>query len=264
MNKVSQGFVDNSIRSDEVVSQMLIMAKEFRELYDKNKKAVIEISNAHNMALIKLAVAAGYRDDDTGIHIIRMGLISEKLCQIFGKSQDYCSLMRLAAPMHDVGKIGVPDSVLKKPGKLTDDERQQMNMHPQIGFNMLGNTDSPLLQLAAEIALTHHEKFDGSGYPNGLIGEQIPFSGRTVALVDYFDALTMDRCYRKALADEVAIKMIKQERGKHFDGAIVDAFLANIEIFIELRNKVNAIPITFEDLTLTSADDILLGSTFKE
>lgn len=263
MNTVNQSFVDNNVlgfeSADVALSQMLIVAAELRQLYEEKQNALIEVSKAHHMALMKLAAAAGYRDDDTGIHIVRMGLIAEKLCQICGETKDFCFLMRLAAPMHDVGKIGVPDNVLKKPGKLTADERQLMNMHPEIGFNMLGNTDVPLLQLAAEIALTHHEKFDGSGYPNGLIGEEIPFAGRIVALVDYFDALTMDRCYRTAFADEVAVNMIKQERGKHFDGAIVDAFLANIEIFIELRNRVNANPINFEGLNMLSADDILEG-----
>jgi putative two-component system response regulator len=159
--------------------------------------------------------------------------------------------------MHDVGKIGVPDSVLKKPGGLTPEERQQMNMHPEIGFKMLGDTDVPLHQLAAKIALTHHEKYDGSGYPNGLRGEEIPFAGRVVALVDYFDALTMDRCYRKAFSDDVAVDMIRQERAKHFDPLIVDTFLANIEVFKTLREAVNANPINFESLTMVSADTIL-------
>lgn len=264
MNMLSQGFSNNSVlgfeSSDAALSQMLILTTELRQLYEEKQKALIAVTKAHHMALMKLAVAAEYRDDDTGTHIVRMGLIAEKLSQLLGEPEDFCFLIRLAAPMHDVGKIGVPDSVLKKPGGLTVEERQQMNMHPEIGFKMLGDTDVPLHQLAAKIALTHHEKFDGSGYPNGLIGEEIPFAGRVVALVDYFDAITMDRCYRKAFTDDVAVQMIKQERGKHFDDRIVDTFLSNIEIFIKLRDGVNANPITFESLTMVSADAILEGT----
>ena len=243
--------------SEAALNQMLMLTRELRQLYEEKQKALIDVTKAHHMALMKLAVAAEYRDDDTGTHIIRMGLIAEKLCQLLGEPDDFCFMIRLAAPMHDVGKIGVPDSVLKKPGDLTPEERQQMSMHPEIGFKMLSNADVPLHQLAARIALTHHEKFDGTGYPNGLKGEDIPFSGRVVALVDYFDALTMDRCYRKAFADDVAMEMIKEQRGKHFDPAIVDVFLDNIVIFTELRDKVTANPIDFEKLAMISADSIL-------
>jgi putative two-component system response regulator len=242
---------------DEALSQMLILTRDLRQLYDEKQKALIEVSKAHHMALMKLAVAAEYRDDDTGTHIVRMGLIAEKLSQILGESEEFCFLIRLAAPMHDVGKIGVPDNVLKKPSGLTVLERQQMNLHPEIGFQMLGDCDVPLHQLAAKIALTHHEKFDGTGYPKGLIGNDIPFAGRVVALVDYFDAITMDRCYRKAFSDDVAFQMISQERDKHFDKSIADAFLSNIDIFIKLRDAVNANPIDFKNLSTMSADDIL-------
>ncbi len=256
-----QGSVSNSVlgfeSSDVALNQMLILTNELRQLYEEKQKALMAVTQAHHMALMKLAVAAEYRDDDTGIHIVRMGLIAEKLSQLLGEPEEFCFLMRLAAPMHDVGKIGVPDSVLKKPGGLTPEERLQMNRHPEIGFKMLGGTDVPLHRLAAKIALTHHEKYDGSGYPNGLKGDKIPFAGRVVALVDYFDALTMDRCYRKAFSDDVAVDMIKQERGKHFDGAIVDIFLDNIGVFITLRDTVNINPINFESLTMFSAYTIL-------
>lgn len=268
MNLYRQDSVNNRVlgfeSSDMALSQMLILTHELRQLYDEKQKALIAVSKAHHMALMKLAMAAEYRDDDTGTHIVRMGLIAEKLSQILGEPEDFCFLIRLAAPMHDVGKIGVPDCVLKKPGGLTVEERQQMNLHPEIGFKMLGDTDVPLHQLAAKIALTHHEKFDGTGYPNGLIGKEIPFAGRVVALVDFFDALTMDRCYRKAFTDDVAVQMIKQERGKHFDETITDAFLANIEIFIKLRDAVNANPINFKSLSMMSADAILEGVLVRD
>jgi putative two-component system response regulator len=243
--------------SEAALNQMLMLTRELRQLYEEKQKALIAVTNAHHMALMKLAVAAEYRDDDTGVHIVRMGLIAEKLCQLLGEPEDFCFMMRLAAPMHDVGKIGIPDSILKKVGALTAEERQQMNLHPEIGSKMLGNTDVPLHQLAARIALTHHERYDGTGYPNGLKGQSIPFVGRVVAIVDYFDALTMDRCYRPAFADDVAVQMIKEQRGKHFDPAIVDVFLQHIDIFIILRDRVNANPVDFDSLTAMSADSIL-------
>ena len=261
MSIAIQGVANNSVLGfethDVAMNQMLVITNELRQLYEEKQKALIAVTQAHHMALMKLAVAAEYRDVDTGTHIIRMGLIAEKLSQLLGEPEEFCFLMRLAAPMHDIGKIGIPDSVLKKPGELTSEERLQMDRHPEIGFKILGGTDVPLHRLAAKIALTHHEKYDGSGYPNGLKGERIPFAGRVVALVDYFDGLTMDRCYRKAFADDVAIEMIKQIRGKHFDGAIVDTFLDNIHVFIALRDTVNANPINFEDLIMVSADSIL-------
>lgn len=243
--------------SDAALSQMLMLTRDLRQLYEEKQKALIAVTKAHHMALLKLALAAEYRDDDTGMHIIRIGLIAEKLCQIMDEPDEFCLMMRLAAPMHDVGKIGISDHILKKPGGFTQEERQQMNMHAEIGFKMLESTDVPLHQLAAEIALSHHEKFDGSGYPNNLTAYEIPFAGRIVSLVDYFDALTMDRCYRKAFADDVVVEMIKMQRGKHFDPAIVDAFLNNIDVFIKLRNKVTENPVDFESLAMVSADQIL-------
>jgi putative two-component system response regulator len=247
------GFESN----EAALNQMLILTRELRQLYEEKQQALIAVTKAHHLALMKLAVAAEYRDDDTGTHIVRIGLIAEKLCHLLGEPEEFCFMMRLAAPMHDVGKIGVPDNVLKKPEGLTSEERQQMNMHAEIGFKMLGNTDVPLHQLAARIALTHHEKYDGSGYPNGLKATEIPFAGRVVGLVDYFDALTMDRCYRKAFADDIVVGMINEQRGKHFDPVIVDTFLANIDAFVKLRDKVTASSIDFENLAMISADAIL-------
>lgn len=150
--------------------------------------------------------------------------------------------------MHDIGKIGVPDAVLKKPGAYTPEERQVMNKHPLIGAEILGRSRVPLFKMAAEVAMTHHERWDGAGYPVGLAGEAIPLTGRIVGVVDFFDALTMDRCYRPALPDEQALQMLKDQRGLAFDPHLVDLIVAHAPALIELRERINREPPSFEDL----------------
>ncbi len=147
--------------------------------------------------------------------------------------------LRQAAPMHDIGKIGVPDGVLKKPGSFTPEERAVMNQHPRIGAEILGRSRIPLFQLAAEVALSHHERWDGGSYPAGLASVAIPLSGRIVAVVDFFDAVTMDRCYRRAYSDEAALTMLQAERGRAFDLRVLDAFMAHVAELIALRDQIN-------------------------
>lgn len=142
--------------------------------------------------------------------------------------------------MHDIGKIAIPDTVLKKPGKYTAAERDLMNSHTLIGAEIIGNSDVPLLRMAAEVALVHHECWNGSGYPLGLSGERIPASGRVVSIIDFFDALTMDRIYRKAMSDEQALEMLVAQRGEKFDPAMVDMFVAHADEFVRLRDDINA------------------------
>ncbi len=217
------------------------------ELYgrDLNKSvrslvATIErLEKAHHQALLSLARAAEFKDGDTGEHITRIGILSERLGLLIGLDESYCRMLRHAAPMHDVGKIGIPDSILKKPGALSPEEWEEMRRHPEYGARILGGSGVALFDLAAEIALHHHEKFDGSGYPRGLRGKDIPISGRLVALIDFFDALTMKRCYRDALPDEQALEMIEKESGGHFDPELVEILLRNADQFIALREAVN-------------------------
>ena len=187
-------------------------------------------------------------DDDTGVHIMRIGFLAEALALALGEPVAFSQMLRRAAPMHDIGKIGVPDDVLKKPGSYTAEERAVMNKHPEIGAQILGRSRIPLFQLAAELALTHHERWDGCGYPRSLAGEAIPLSGRIVAVVDFFDALTMDRCYRKAFTDEVALVMLSEQRGVAFDPRLVDCFIANADAMIALREHVNAASPSYEAL----------------
>jgi putative two-component system response regulator len=224
--------------SDDAAAQMEQFVADFGRMYRERNEALQEVARAHHDALLRLARAAEYRDDDTGVHIVRMGYLSAALARMLGQSEAQADMLRQAAPMHDIGKIGVPDGVLKKPGQFTPEERAVMNQHPRIGAEILGRSRIPLFQLAAEVALTHHERWDGKGYPAGLAGENIPISGRIVAVVDFFDALTMDRCYRPAFDDETALNLLLAERGHAFDPHVVDTFMAYACELIPLRDRI--------------------------
>ncbi len=183
----------------------------------------------------RLGHAAEYRDEETGNHIIRMSKMCALLASKAGYSEQQCDLILTASPMHDIGKIGIPDSILLKPGKLEPEEWEVMKTHAEIGARLLEGNDSELLVMAREIALNHHEKWDGSGYPSGLQGKVIPQLGRIAALVDVFDALTSVRPYKKAWTVEDAVDLIRENRGKHFDPELVDLFLENLDGFIEIK-----------------------------
>ena len=234
--------------ADAAAAQMERMLADFGQMYQERNQALQEVTRAQHEALLLLARAAELRDDDTGVHIVRMGYLAWGLALCLGQSRAQAGLLRQAAPMHDIGKIGIPDAVLKKPGKLDDGERSSMNTHPEIGARILGRSRIALFQLAAEVALTHHERWDGSGYPHGLAGEAIPLSGRIVAVADFFDALTMDRCYRPAFNDATALEMLAAERGRNFDPRVVDTFLANAKRLIAMRDEVNRSSLGFAEL----------------
>jgi hypothetical protein len=170
-------------------------------------------------------MAVEFRDEDTGAHIERIGRFSTLLAEQIGMEEEFCLRMVHAAPLHDVGKVAIPDAILLKPGRLTAQERAIVETHAEEGHRLLKGSSSAILDLAATIALSHHEKWDGSGYPRGVQGEAIPIEGRIVAIADVFDALTSDRVYRKAFAVEEAVAMMRSERGKHFDPVLLDAFL---------------------------------------
>ncbi|WP_434623873.1 HD domain-containing phosphohydrolase [Azospirillum sp. B2RO_4] len=174
----------------------------------------------------RLSRASEYRDPETGAHIERMALYSRLIAEAAGCGAAYAQELMKAAPMHDIGKIGIPDMILLKPGRLSPEEMTVMRQHSAIGHRILANSDIPLLRLAAEIALGHHEKFDGSGYPNGLAGTGIPLSGRIVAIADVFDALTSTRPYKRSWTLDEARAYMVQNRGLHFDPSLLDAFLS--------------------------------------
>ncbi len=184
-----------------------------------------------------LGAAAEYRDNETGLHIVRMSHYAWRLAREIGYSDEAADELLNAAPMHDVGKIGIPDAVLLKPGKLDAAEWAIMRQHTVIGARIIGEHASGLLRLAATIALRHHEKWDGSGYPDGLAGEAIPLAARIIALVDVFDALTSVRPYKPAWPVEDAVAHIRKESGRHFDPALVEAFLRCLPDILAFRAR---------------------------
>ncbi len=189
------------------------------------KRALSELEIAQAETVRRLSMAVEFRDEDTGAHIERIGRFSALLCAQLGMDAEFCERISHAAPLHDVGKVAIPDAILLKPGPLTEQERSIVETHTEEGYRLLRGSSSSILDLAASIALSHHEKWDGSGYPRGLSGEDIPIEGRVVAIADVFDALTSDRVYRGAFSMQEAIEMMVAERGRHFDPAMLDAFL---------------------------------------
>jgi response regulator RpfG family c-di-GMP phosphodiesterase len=179
--------------------------------------------------IARLSGALSARDEETGNHIRRMSSLSAFLAERAGVTDATPKDMRLASALHDVGKIGVPDAVLLKPGPLSAEEQEVMQRHTVIGHRMLSDSASPLLQLGASIALTHHERWDGSGYPNGLAGEDIPPEGRVTAIADVYDALTSHRVYRPALNRDDALAHMRSGRSRHFDPDLLDLFVATID-----------------------------------
>ena len=185
----------------------------------------------------RLGRAAEYKDNETGMHVIRMSHFSKLLALAAGHSPAWAEDLLNAAPMHDVGKIGIPDAVLRKPGPLDADEWATMRRHPEIGAEIIGEHPSGVLQLAREIALAHHEKWDGSGYPRGLAGEAIPLSARIVAIADVFDALTTRRPYKEPWPVQDALDHIAAQAGKHFDPALVALFAPLLPQLLEIRAR---------------------------
>lgn len=182
-----------------------------------------ELEAARQEILDRLARAAEFRDDDTGLHTQRVGRLAARLAQVIGLPDDLVDLLRKAAPLHDIGKIGIPDAILLKEGRLSPEERSLMETHTSIGARILSGSRYPILGMAEEIALTHHERWDGAGYPAGLRGEAIPLTGRIVAVADVFDSLTHVRPYKHAWTVQEAIAEFRAEQGRQFDPTVVEA-----------------------------------------
>lgn len=185
----------------------------------------------------RLGLAAEYKDNETGLHVIRMSHYSALMARALGFDEEAIEELLHASPMHDVGKIGIPDNILQKPGKLTPEEWEIMQEHPVIGARIIGNHTKGLLRMAYDIALTHHEKWDGSGYPQGLAGEEIPLVGRIVAIADVFDALTTGRPYKKAWPVNEAVAYIREQSGKHFDPSLVEVFLSQLPEILKVKER---------------------------
>jgi putative two-component system response regulator len=190
----------------------------------------------------RLGFASEYRDTDTGVHIVRMSRYCEALARVMGMSEEECNLVLNTSPLHDVGKIAIPDSILLKAEKLNPEEWEVMKRHAEIGGAMLSEGDSAFLKMAEEIAWTHHERWDGKGYPRGLKGEDIPLVGRVVAVCDVFDALTSERPYKKAWTFEAAVKEIRRMSGTSFDPRIVDAFISILPQIKRIKEDAERLP----------------------
>jgi response regulator RpfG family c-di-GMP phosphodiesterase len=226
------------------VKNMLAIRKSYLALADRAawlaeevSQATAEIREREREAVFRLARAAEFRDPETGAHIQRMAHYSRLIAAGLGLDTAQQDLILEAAPMHDVGKLGTPDMILLKPGKLTPEEFAVMKQHASIGWEILRDSAAPTLKVAAEIAHTHHEKYDGSGYPRGLAGEDIPLFGRIVAVADVFDALTSARPYKSAWEFDKAWDFIRENRSSHFDPRCVDVFLAQREAVLAIRQQ---------------------------
>ena len=224
----------------------LMQSNQLLEQRVQERTAELEASRID--IILRLGKAAEYRDEETGNHVIRVGIYSRIIANTMGMSSAFCDTIFLAAPLHDIGKIGVADSILRKPGKLSDDEWEAMRGHCQIGVSILSDSsrfmnlftrqasslvpsevadlsNNPIIKMATEIAATHHEKWDGSGYPMGVAGEAIPIAGRIVAIADVYDAIRSERPYKKSFTVERSLDIIRDSSGSHFDPDVVDAFL---------------------------------------
>ncbi len=228
--------LDQALEKKRLKSELQTYQQRLENLVEERTSQIQEAMHAlersHFDTLQCLCHAAEYRDDETGNHVLRIGKYCEILARASGLPPEEISLLHKASPLHDIGKIGIPDHILLKPGKLTAEEFEIMKRHTRIGSSILKDANSKVLQMAETVARTHHEKWDGSGYPDHLRGEEIPIIGRIAAVADVFDALTMKRCYKPAFTLETSANIINQSSGKHFDPDLVDAFNTRFREFV--------------------------------
>lgn len=208
-----------------------------RDALGETTEARRQIYRAHLDTIRRLTVAAEFKDHDTGLHIERIGLYARVLAEAAGMSPGGVETVRHAAPLHDVGKLGIPDHVLLKPGKLDEREWAIMRSHTTLGADLLADSESDVIRMGQIIARSHHERWDGRGYPDGLRGAEIPIEARICAVVDFFDALTMDRPYRQAFAAEVVLEMMRKESGAHFDPVVLEAFFDQLPEITAIRKN---------------------------
>ena len=205
----------------------------------KNVQLKDSIKRAHLETIYRLSVAAEYKDTDTGTHIKRMSRYSEVIARNMGFDSKYCELLLYASPLHDIGKLGIPDAILTKPAKLDPDEWDMMKKHTTMGYEILKDSSEHLIKFAASIALSHHERYDGNGYPNRLKGENIPVEGRIVALADVFDALATKRPYKEPWPLEKILDLIQVERDKQFDSNVIEAFFKGLDEILDIQSKLS-------------------------
>ena len=217
--------------------QQLALEDKRRLLEGMVDEATREIREREKETLLRLARAGEFRDEETGYHLIRMARYSRLIANAIGLERDEAETIELAAPLHDIGKIGIPDGILLKPARLDEGEWGTMQKHPVIGHEILKGSASKYVRMGALIALGHHEKYDGSGYPNGLVGDHIPLCARIVAIADVYDALTSVRPYKSAWTSERAFEYVAAQAGRHFDPRLADAFAGMKKEVLQIQNE---------------------------
>jgi HD-GYP domain-containing protein (c-di-GMP phosphodiesterase class II)/phosphoribosyl 1,2-cyclic phosphodiesterase len=222
---------------DERDMQRLMLASTYAAETLLSAKLTQEIEETQKEVVFTMGAIGESRSKETANHVKRVAEYSKILALAYGLDEEEADMLKQASPMHDIGKIAIPDAVLKKPGRFNDEERRIMESHAELGYKMIKNSDRALLKAASIVAYQHHEKYDGSGYPRGLKGKEIHIYGRITAVADVFDALGSDRVYKKAWSDERIFKLFKEEKGKHFDPKLIDLFFENIDKFLEIREK---------------------------
>ena len=237
-------FVQKPVAPSEMLTRVERVIKERcyrhenRIAHERLLAAHEELKTSYLDTIHRLVLAAEYKDEDTGDHIVRISRFATLLAEKAGLSEREVNDMGYSAPMHDIGKIGIPDQILMKPGKLTSEEFEVIKTHTVIGARILAQSKSPIIRYAQQIAVSHHERWDGTGYPQGLKGDRIPLSGRIVALADVFDALTNQRPYKPAYPLDVSLEIMRDGRGKHFDPELLDLFMANIDTIVTIQREV--------------------------
>lgn len=221
---------------------VMVRVKTHLELFDQNraleekvKQRTLQLEESQFEIIKRLGRAAEFKDNETGLHVVRMSLYARVLAEAVETIDPH--LLQQAMPMHDVGKIGIPDHILLKKGKLSPEEWEVMLKHPEIGAEIIGIHEDPLLKMARTVSLTHHERWDGSGYPKGLKGEEIPLEGRIAAIADVFDALTTERPYKAAWSVEKSLELLHAQSGKHFDPNLIELFVQNIDRILEIKHQ---------------------------
>ena len=228
--------IDGKFLYYTAISDNISEKKEVEKTKKEIEKLNIEIEDTQKEVVFRIGAIAEARSKETGMHVKRVAEYSKLLATLSGLSEEESEIVKMASPMHDIGKVAIPDDILNKPGKLTEEEFTIMKTHSQIGYDMLKSSDKTILKAAAIIALQHQEKYNGTGYPQSLKGEEIHIYGRITAVADVFDALGSARVYKKAWDDEKIFSLLKEEKGEHFDPKLIDLFFANLDDFLKIRD----------------------------
>ncbi|NPA66649.1 MAG: HD domain-containing protein [Epsilonproteobacteria bacterium] len=217
---------------------MLRSDKRQKKEYDELLALKVELEETQREVVFTMGAIGESRSKETGNHVKRVAKYSYLLGKYYGLSEEECEMLKQASPMHDIGKVAIPDAILNKPGSLTDEEREVMETHAELGYDILKSSSRPLFKTASIVANEHHEKYNGEGYPNQKKGEDIHIYGRITALADVFDALGSARIYKEAWDDEKIFELLRKERGKHFDPKLIDIFFEHLDEFLKIRDEL--------------------------